>query len=134
MIIRKEKMVEQIKNDMVKAMKEGDTLKRDVLRVLRGELQRNFLTEDTDVISTIKKMIANIKENNGDQAEIDILEPYLPQQMTESQMRYLVKEVINDEDIDSMSGMGVIMAHFKNKHSGTYDGRVLSTIVRDELL
>jgi len=127
-------MVEQIKKDMVQAMKDGDTLKRDVLRVLRGELQRGFLTEDTDVISTIKKMIANIKENKGDQAEIDILTGYLPQQMTESQMRYIVKEVINDEDIDSISGMGLIMAHFKNKYAGTYDGRILSIIVKSELL
>jgi len=126
-------MVEQIKKDMVQAMKEGDTLKRDVLRVLRGELQRGFLTEDADVIRTVKKMIENIKENGGNDAEVEVLEKYLPQQITESQMRYLVKEVINKDDIESMSGMGLIMAHFKSKYDGTYDGRVLSTIVRDEL-
>lgn len=126
-------MIEQIKKDMVNAMKEKDVVTRDILRVLTGELQRGFLTEDADVIRTVKKMIENIKQNGGNDAEVEVLEKYLPQQMTESQMRYLVKEVINNEDIDSISGMGLIMAHFKNKHAGTYDGRILSTIVKDEL-
>lgn len=126
-------MIEQIKKDMVKAMKEKDAVTRDILRVLTGELQRNFITEDADVIRIIKKMIANLKENDGDEEEISILEDYLPKQLTETEMRHLVKEVINREDIGSINGMGLIMAHFKNKYAGLYDGRILSIIVKSEL-
>tara|TARA_R110000796_G_scaffold162503_2_gene279285 strand:- start:3539 stop:3931 length:393 start_codon:yes stop_codon:yes gene_type:complete len=128
------RLEEQIKKDMVSAMKERNEVARDILRVLRGELQRNFITEDVDVIKIVKKLIENIRENgDDDDGEIDVLDKYLPKQMTESQMRHVVKEVINDDAIDSMSGMGVIMTHFKNKHAGTYDGRVLSIIVKNEL-
>lgn len=126
-------MIEQIKKDMVKAMKEKDAVTRDILRVLTGELQRNFITEDADVIRIIKKMVTNLKENNGDEEEISILEDYLPKQLTEIELRHLVKKVINEEDIDSMSGMGLIMSYFKNNHAGCYDGRALSIIVKSEL-
>jgi len=124
---------EDIKKDMVTAMKEKDTVTRDILRVLTGELERNFITEDAKVIRTIKKLISNLKETDGDQEEIDILEDYLPQQLTETEMRHLVKEVITDEDLGSISGMGVIMNYFKNNYDGRYDGRILSIIVKSEL-
>lgn len=126
-------MVEQIKKDMVQAMKDKDTVTRDILRVLTGELQRNFITEEAEVIRTIKKMVTNLKEMDGDEEEISILEDYLPKQMSESEMRHKVREIINDNEIDSMAGMGLIMSHFKNNFDGTYDGRALSTIVRNEL-
>lgn len=124
---------EQIKKDMVRAMKNRNEIARDILRVLMAELDRNFVKEDVEVVKIVKKLIENIKENGDDEGEIEVLEKYLPQQMTESQMITLVKEVINNENITSISGLGTIMAYFKNKHAGTYDGRVLSTIVKNEL-
>lgn len=126
-------IAEQIKKDMVQAMKDKDAVTRDILRVLRGELQRNFVTEDGEVIRTIKKMIANLKENNGDEEEISILEDYLPQQMSESEMRTKVKAFINENNLDTIAGMGMVMSHFKDKYAGTYDGKALSTIVKAEL-
>lgn len=126
-------MLELIKKDMISAMKSGDTLKRDVLRVLRGELQRDFITEDTDVLKTIKKMVSNMKESGVDQSEVDILEVYLPKQMSESEMESEVDILISDNNITNMSGMGMIMAHFKNNHANLYDGKKLSSIVKNKL-
>jgi len=126
-------LVEQIKTDMVQAMKDKDTVARDVLRVLKGELQRDFITEDSDVIRIIKKMVTNLKETEGDEEEISILEDYLPKQMTESEMKSKVREFVNENHLDSMAAMGMIMSHFKDNHAGTYDGKTLSTIVRAEL-
>lgn len=126
-------MLELIKKDMVSAMKSGDTLKRDVLRVLRGELQRDFITEDNDVLTTIKKMVSNMKESGVDQSEIDVLEVYLPKQMSESEMENEVDTLISGNGITNMSGMGMIMAHFKSNHPNLYDGKKLSAIVKNKL-
>lgn len=126
-------MEKQIKKDMVQAMKDKDVVKKDILRVLMGELQRAFITEDADVVKTVKKMVSNLKETGGDEDEINILEAYLPKQMSDSEMKHKVKEVVNDNNLDSMAGMGLIMSYFKNNFDGTYDGRALSAIVRAEL-
>jgi uncharacterized protein YqeY len=130
-------MNERIKKDMMIAMREKNTVARDILRVLRGEIQRNEQSKkgklelsDADIIQIIKKMIDNMEHIGGEDDEIKVLEVYLPKQMTEEEITHKVKEVINDNDIENMRGMGVIMAHFKNKYDGTYDGRMLSVIVK----
>lgn len=127
-------MVEQIKNDMVKAMKEKDTVRRDVLRVLRGELQRSFITEDADVIKTVKKMVQNIKENDANEAEIAVLEEYLPKQMTNDEMTAHVTDFIKEVGLDSPKQMGLVMSYFKETYDGTYDGKALSGIVKNLLV
>ena len=127
-------LVEQIKKDMVQAMKDKDIIKRDILRVLRGELQRNFITEDVDAIKTIKKMVSNMKETSADQFEIDILEEYLPQQMTRDELSEEVASYICREKIDSIREMGRVMGYFKKNHAGLYDGKELSTIVKSLLV
>ena len=126
-------MIEVIRQDMVKAMKSGDNLKRNVLRVLKGELDRDFITKDVDVLSTIKKMVSNLKESNDSQDEIEVLKAYLPKQMTESEMEAEVEFLISGNSITNMSGMGMIMAHFKSNHPNQYDGKTLSSIVKSKL-
>tara|TARA_R110000851_G_scaffold11862_1_gene41238 strand:+ start:1392 stop:1775 length:384 start_codon:yes stop_codon:yes gene_type:complete len=126
-------MIEQIKNDMVTAMKEKNTIKRDILRVLRGELQRSFITKDADVVKTVKKMIQNIKENDVDETEIAILEAYLPVQMSNDDMVGHARGFIENKGLNSPKQMGMVMGHFKQTYDGTYDGKVLSGIVKSLL-
>jgi uncharacterized protein YqeY len=111
-------IVEQIKKDMVQAMKDKDTVKRDILRVLKGEFQRDFITEDDAALKKIKKLVTNLKDSNGDQIEIDILEAYLPEQLSTEELTSKVKE---------------FMGHFSKNYTGLYDGKELSTIVKSLL-
>lgn len=123
-------MVKQIKSDMVKAMKEKNIVVRDILRVVTGELQRNFITDGAEVIKTIKKMVQNIKEIGGSQEEIEILSKYLPKQMTNDDMIGHVRVFIEDNSLSKPSDMGRVMGFFKKNFDGLYDGKELSTIVK----
>jgi uncharacterized protein YqeY len=129
-------MKTRIKNDMVTAMKEKNVATRDILRVVTGEIQRNEQTSkgkidlsDADVVKIIKKMI----ENGDDNAEITILEAYLPQQMTTDEVQEQAASFIARNKLDSPREMGRVMGHFKQNYEGTYDGKALSGIVKQLL-
>ena len=130
----------QIKNDMVQAMKDKNVVARDILRVLRGEIQRNEQTSkgkvdltEAAIVKIIKKLIESIEESGEDNGEIAILEAYLPQQMTELEVSEAATAFITANELNSPREMGRVMGHFKQNHEGTYDGKLLSGIVKQLL-
>lgn len=133
-------MKEKIKLDIRQAMINKDTVARDVLRVLMGEIERNEQTpkgkiqlSDNEVLRIIKKLSDNIKETIGSIAEIKVLSEYLPKELTRIQIEEIVDRYIVDNEIDSMKGMGRIMGHFGQNFPNRYDGKLVSTIIREVL-
>jgi len=127
-------MKNKIKKDMVQAMKDKNIVARDVLRVVLGEIER---TDDADVTKIVKKLIESIKLSGAELAdihdEIIVLERYLPQQMTEAEITFLATSYIAKNELNSPREMGKVMGYFKQNFSGTYDGKVLSGIVKELL-
>lgn len=126
----KDKIVADIKT----AMKNKDTQRLGVLRVLKGEIERNEQTSkgkvelaDVDIVALVKKSIQGIKETNNDEFEIEVLETYLPKQLSNFELTTLVKEYLTTE---GNVNMGSVMAHFKVNYAGQYDGKELSLIVK----
>ena len=129
-------LTSKISEDLKTAMKEKNTTKLSVLRVLKSEIQRSEQTAngkieltDGDVIKVVKKLIEGIKETTKNQDELNMLDTYLPQQMSESELRLVatkLKEAGN-------SNVGEFMKYFKNNHDGLYDGKKLSNIVKEIL-
>lgn len=79
------KLKEQISEDLKSAMKNKDSVKLNILRVLKGEIERNEQTatkrvelSDGDILKLVKKMIEGIKETKGSEDEINTLEIYMP--------------------------------------------------------
>jgi len=133
-------MKDKVRKDMVKAMKAKDVIARDILRVLKGEIERNeqgskgkVEVTDADIVKMVKKLIDSINESGEDNGEIAILEVYLPQQMSEGDMIIEVTVFIDNNGLDSPRDMGKIMGHFKQNFEGTYDGKELSGIVKELL-
>jgi len=129
-------LTEKIANDIKIAMKEGNSAKRDLLKVVKGEIQRaeqtstgKVIVEDSQVISIIKKMITNALEfkNNSD---AEILNEYMPSQMSTEEMTNLAKLYIEINNLDHPSKMGLVMGYFKTNHPGLYDAKELSQITR----
>lgn len=122
----------KVSEDLKTAMKEKNAGKLSILRVLKGEIERNEQTAngkidlaDADVIKLAKKLVEGIKETTGNQEEISTLENYLPQQLTEEQIRDILATL-------EVTDMGSIMKYFKANHDGTYDGKTLSTIIKNQ--
>lgn len=130
----------QISADLVTAMKTKDTTTLNVLRVLKGEIQRaeqsssgKIELSDADIIKLVKKSIDGINETNGDQSEIAVLEKYMPKQMSESEISSLVSPLILANGYNSPKDMGKIMGYFNQNHAGQYDGKLLSEVVKNLL-
>lgn len=133
-------MKTQIKNDMVQAMKDKNVVARDILRVLMGEIQRDENTikggkvEVTDeaIQKMVKKLIESVKES-GDNGEIELLEGYLPQQLTNDEIIGHARVFIVSNNLSSPKEMGRVMGYFSKTFAGTYDGKALSGIVKNLL-
>ena len=103
---------------------------RTLLGVVLAEIERvekgpkkaaGYIATDEEVISILKKMIASNIECDTNLEENVILEQFLPQQLTDLD----IKNILNEYKFNSV---GECMKHFKQFHSGLYDGKQVSKL------
>ena len=142
---------DQLQADVKSAMRAGDTLKRDTLRMLlaavqeqKGELVRlgklkldEELAEDA-VLTVLAKNVKT-RVDSADQyesagrddlakqvrAEITVIEGYLPTRLSEDEVREAVREVIEGLGVTEKSGMGQVMKAVMAKYKGQVDGKAV---------
>ena len=144
-------LFDTIQNDMYAAMKNGDKHKTGTLRVALSTLKdkkiekREDLT-DVDAIKIIQNLVkqrkeaADIYKENGrndlmenENAELEILNAYLPQMMSEDDLRILVQKVVDDTGASSLSDIGKVMPEVMKQSAGKADGKMAQSIVRELL-
>ena len=127
---------QQIKIDLMGAMKAKDEDRKSTLRVIMGEFARADAKElsDDEVIKVLKKLIKSEKEtlsqkgSDEDTAFIQIIETYLPQMASEDEIVTWVNGNIDLSQFKSkMQAMGPIMKHF----GARADGNVVKNILKD---
>ena len=118
---------QQIKKDLMGAMKARDENKKSTLRVIMGEFARADSKEisDDEVIKVLKKLIKSEKEtlsrkgSDEDSVFIRIIETYLPQMALENEIIAWVNDNIDLSQFKSkMQAMGPIMKHFGTRADG----------------
>ena len=144
-------LFDTIQSDMYAAMKSGDKHKTGTLRVALSTLKdkkiekREDLT-DVEAIKIIQNLVkqrkeaADIYKENGrndlmenENAELEILNAYLPQMMSEDDLRILVKKVVEDTGSSSLSDIGKVMPEVMKQSAGKADGKMAQSIVRELL-
>ena len=142
-------LFDTIQSDMYAAMKSGDKHKTGTLRVALSTLKdkkiekREDLTE-VEAIKIIQNLVkqrkeaADIYKENGrndlmenENAELKILNAYLPQMMSEDDLRILVKKVVEDTGSSSLSDIGKVMPEVMKQSAGKADGKMAQSIVRE---
>ncbi len=143
---------ETILNDLKASMLSRDELRTSVLRMLKAEML-NFQksgtgrTLDPESLSQIiKKMVkqrldsAEQFKNGGrmdlserEESEIKILKSYLPQDMSEDQIRSVAKDTIIELGVTDKSGMGRLMGAVMGKLKGKAEGALVKKVVEDML-
>ena len=127
-------------NDIIKSsMKNGDKDKLNLFRVLKGEISRledgkKELTEQ-ETIKVIQKFVKNL-ESVGDEkskSEIEMLQPFLPQLMSEPEIEDIIKMLIVTHNFCDMKDMGKLMGQFNKEYGGRADNKVVSRIVKNIL-
>lgn len=143
-------MNEKIANELKDAMKSGDKFKLSVLRMLKSALQLESINKkheltDEEVISVIKKQVKTRKDsitefekyNKTDEVEklnheIEILNVYLPEEMSEEEILKVIDEVFDEVKPEGMKSMGLIMKELNAKITNA-DMSLVSKLVKDRL-
>jgi len=145
---------QQLKDQLKESMLAKDELRTSVIRfVLSGityyEIQKGgagYEATDEDVMAVINKEIKQRKDSieqyekagrqdlvDKEKAELDILQTYLPEQMSEIDVKKYVDEAVATSGASSPADMGKVMAILMPKVKGKADGSMVSTLVKQAL-
>ena len=141
----------QITNDMKAAMKAKDKETLGTIRMLTAAIKQVEVDErrelsDTDVLSIVAKMIKQRKDaaaqfaeadrldlQQKELAEINIIEKYLPAQLSTDEVTAIVQTIIAETGASGMQDMGKVMGLTKAKVAGQADMGQVSQIVKAAL-
>ena len=128
-------LIEKISKDFMSAYKDKDMKKKNFLGVIKTEVTKETKTpEDSYVVGKLKSMIKNAQSTNSlTEYELNIINNYLPTQMTEDVLRETIGDFITKEELSTMKDMGKIMGYLKSNFEGEYDGKLSSTIIKELL-
>ncbi len=144
-------MREQILNDLVAAMKSQDKETLLVIRSVKSAMQLEEINlkrnlNDDEVIGVITKQIKTRKDSlaefekgnrkdlvDATQKEIDILQKYLPEQLTEEELNKIIDDVFNQVKPTSPKDMGRVMATITPLVKGKADMKEVSNIIKSKL-
>ena len=141
----------QIQSDMKAAMKAGEKERLSVIRMLLAGIQSREIEDrselsDADVMQVVEKLIKQRKDSakqfadagrperaTQELGEADILQGYLPEQLTAAELAALVEDVIKTTGAVSMKDMGKVMAEMRAQAQGRADMGALSALVKSRL-
>ncbi|MCT4594598.1 MAG: GatB/YqeY domain-containing protein [Anaeromicrobium sp.] len=140
---------EKLMADLKDAMKSKDKVKKSVITMIRASIKqfevdnRAEMTEQQILEIMFKQVkqkrdaiVEFTKGNREDlvdeaKAEIEVIMNYLPKQLTEDEIRVLVKEAVEAVGATSPKDMGKLMGALMPKVKGKADGKVVNNIVRE---
>lgn len=144
-------VMERLNQDMKQAMKDKAALKLSVIRMVKAAIKNeeinkgSQLSEDealTILTRELKQRRDSLQEfekaGRDDLAsktreEIDVLISYLPAQLSEDEIRQIVREAISATGAASKKEMGKVMGAIMPKVKGKADGTLVQKIVSEEL-
>ena len=142
---------ERITEDMKAAMRSKDAARLSTIRMLlaaakQREVDERIVLSDADVLSIIDKMIKQRKDSitqfeaggradlvASERAEVDVLQAYLPQQLSAAEIDSLIAAAIAKTGAAGVSGMGKVMAELKPQVAGRADIGKVSALVKAKL-
>ena len=137
-------MREQLAHSLKAAMKARDTQRISTIRLINATIKDRDISirseenvtgvSDEEILSILGKMIKQRQESakqyeeagrielaQQELAEIEIIQTFLPKQMTEEELTRTVEIIVSELKANSIRDMGRVMANLKQKHSGTMD-------------
>lgn len=145
---------QKIDNDLKESMKAKQAGRLGVLRMLKAALKNvaiekggpAVVLEDSEVVAVIRKQVKQRQDSiesftkggrpelaAKEQAELELLNAYLPQPLAPEALAALVKEAVAESGATSKAQMGLVMKLAKEKAAGRADGKALSLEVQRQL-
>ncbi len=144
-------LVNELKEDMITAMKEKDKDRLTVIRMVKAALDKERIDKKVEVndellIDVVNKQIKmrndSIEEfkkaNRNDlvedvEKELEVLKKYLPPQLELEEVENIIEEAIKEVDATSMKQMGAVMQIVNPKVKGKFDMKKVSEIIKSRL-
>ena len=142
---------DQIRNDMKEALKSGQKERLSTIRTALSQIKderikkREDLTEE-DVITVLMRAVKSRKDSidmfskagrqdlvDKETAEMEIIQSYLPEQMSEDEVKKIIAEIIESSGATDMKDIGKIMGPAMAKLKGKADGKIVQQIARSLL-
>ncbi len=148
---------EQFSEQIRVAMKSGDKLRLGVMRMVRSRMQeaevagrakkgRDYKLGDEEAVQVIAAYAKQRRDSIDsyraggreemavqEEAELAVLQEYLPKQLSEEAIRTIVQEAVTACDATSLQDMGAVMAKVMPQVKGVADGKLVNGIVRELL-
>ena len=142
-------LTERLNEDLKAAMRAGDTIARETLRmVLAGvknaRIERGEDLSDDDVLAVVQKAVKSRKDAitqfrdggrddlaDKEEKEVAVLAAYLPQQLSAEETRAIVQGLVEELGIESKKDMGRLMKELMARHKGQLDGKLAQQAAAD---
>ena len=142
---------EQINDDLKTAMRSGETVRRDTIRLLTAALKQREVDErktlsDADVLAVIEKMIKQRRDSisqfeqggrqdlaDKEKQELTLLQTYMPQAMAEDELAAAIAAAVTETGAAGPADMDKVMAVLKPKLAGRADMGKVSAAVKAQL-
>ena len=142
---------DQINDDLKAAMRSGETVRRDTIRLLTAALKQREVDErktltDADVLVVIEKMIKQRRDSisqfeqggrqdlaDKEKQELTLLQTYMPQAMGEDELAAAIAAAVSETGAAGAADMGKVMAVLKPKLAGRADMGKVSAAVKAQL-
>lgn len=139
---------EKLLDDMKNAMKEKNIIAKNTIQMVRAailqvEKDNHIELDDNKIIEVIAKEVKKRKDSIADyekggrqdlvdqiNEEIGVLTIYLPEQMSDEELKKVIGEIIDEVGATSMKDMGKVMKEAKEKIGARADGRKINEIVK----
>jgi len=144
-------MLNQLQEELKIAMKAGEKAKMMGLRNIIGKIKAAQIDKgesltDEESLKILKTAAKQLKESidqyqkggrddlaEKEAFELSLLEKYLPDQLSEEQIRGTVKNIVKNTGAESMQDMGKVMGETMKELAGSADGKIVQKIVKEEL-
>ena len=144
-------MYDSIKSEIVKAMKERNKERLNVLRMVKAAVDLEHIDKKVEindelVLSVVLKQV-KMREDSIEQysktsrsdlveketLELNILKEFLPKPLTDSEVDELISEAIDEIKPEGMKDMGKVMGYLSPKVKGRTDQKALSLKIKERL-
>jgi len=148
------KIEDKINESIKDSMKKKDTVRLDSLRAVKSaillektKIGSNDKIDESIILKILQKLVKQrndsakiyIEQKRDELANVEILQAkiiseFLPQQLSESELSFIIDSVIEEFSANSMKDMGKVIAAVNQKVSGKAEGRIIAQIVKSKLM
>ena len=144
-------LLETLRKDMFSATKDGNTTKADILKMViaaikNAEIEKGEVLDDKEIVKVLRKEVKKIQDSiaqfttmgrqdlvDRETKQLEVLQEYLPKQMSEEEIKKVVKAKIAELEAEGMKDFGKVMGVVMKELAEQAEGGMVKDIIESLL-